>query len=859
MSIQEEIIQWSQSQPAWRQNVIAKLARAESIDDFEVKAIAQGLVAGTIELTGRPAQVHDFASGQVTAKRVVLTAVGDLLNVNALQPGQTMTFSEQGLTVIYGDNASGKSGYARLIKSAVGARHDEPILPHAFDPSAGTGQEATISYKVDDQLFEEKWPVADTSILRQIHFYDEHCGDVYVESDTEVTYRLSILKLFDDLVIVSDRVARQIEQLLADNQADASALPRLEGDTTSAVFISKFSRTTTTDEIDAVCDLPEEAEDRLATLIAEGNRLRATNPDAERRRLQIAASSLDELASGLEEIGRLLGPAAQAAALRAAEDAQNLRHAATVASSQDFSDEPLAGVGSASWRALWSAAEAYVREEVPAQEFPATRFDDRCPLCQQELGGDASDRMRRFHEFIHNETEKNAAAAEAKLQNVRRELAALATSSSDWTAAITYLEANANPTAEAVTQALAAGALAKTRLAEHLNGAPGVELTEVSIPDINAIRALAESLRRQADDIDSSAFQQKLRDIDREKLELEHKSVLAKVKPDLLKERERLIERKKIQNAQSTVNTRAITTKATDLTRQYVTTAMADRFTRESHSLKLERLMLGDRGGSKAKHRHRPELIGTSGAHRPRAVLSEGEQTALGLAGLFTEVYFDDSKSTLVLDDPVSSLDHERRAHVADRLAELAKERQIIVFTHDLSFVGYLAKAAKNKDVHLEERVIERNAMREPGFIGSEHPWKAKDVPKRLGDLEAELARIKKERGSWSEEEYTEKVGAWAGKLSQTWERIIRNDVVNPVVDRATTEVQPKMVKLLARITDDDNRDFQEGYSKVSEWATRHDQSEDKNTVPPTIEELEVEWRRARDWYKKVKGYKQSP
>ena len=37
-------------------------------------------------------------------------------------------------------------------------------------------------------------------------------------------------------------------------------------------------------------------------------------------------------------------------------------------------------------------------------------------------------------------------------------------------------------------------------------------------------------------------------------------------------------------------------------------------------------------------------------------VLSEGEQTALGLAGLLTEVEYDESKSAVALDDPVSSL-----------------------------------------------------------------------------------------------------------------------------------------------------------------------------------------------------------
>lgn len=615
LSIQEEIIQWSKGQPVWRQNVIAKLVRGEPIADDEIEVIATGLVDGTIELTTQPVQVHDFSTGQAEAKRVSLTSIGDLRNVNALRPGETLTFDENGLTVIYGDNGSGKSGYARLIKSAVGARHDEQVLPHAFDPVAGSEQEATISYKVDDQPYQEKWPVDDTSILRQIHFYDEHCGDVYVESDTEVKFRLSILKLFDDLVAVTERVSRRIEQLLIDNQGRATALPRLAGNTASTEFIAKFSSATTVAEINAICNLPDGSDERLAALVNEGNRLRATNPESERRRLQTASVSLNALASGLEEIHRLLGPVAQGTAVDILEDAVSLRQAATVASAQDFSDEPIAGVGSATWRALWSAAEAYVAEEIPATEFPSTNDGARCPLCQQALDGDASERIRRFHHFVHNETEKNAKDAEVKLGTLQREITALDTSSSDWAAATTYLDTNDTVTAEAVKRSLAAAAVAKARLTERLSGAPGVELADVVLPDIATLKELAKSLKEQSDSIDSTVFQKQLTDTDSEKVELEHKSVLAQVKADLLKERERLIERKKIESVASKVSTRGVTTKATDLTRQYVTSAMADRFTRESQSLKLERLKLGDRGGSKAKQRQRPELIGTSGAH----------------------------------------------------------------------------------------------------------------------------------------------------------------------------------------------------------------------------------------------------
>jgi wobble nucleotide-excising tRNase len=88
--------------------------------------------------------------------------------------------------------------------------------------------------------------------------------------------------------------------------------------------------------------------------------------------------------------------------------------------------------------------------------------------------------------------------------------------------------------------------------------------------------------------------------------------------------------------------------------------------------------------------------------------LSEGEQNALGLSGFFTEAVFDPSKSAIIFDDPVTSLDHVRRDKVAERLAQLAQDRQVVVFTHDVAFTGDLAAAAESEGVALIERAVER-------------------------------------------------------------------------------------------------------------------------------------------------------
>jgi hypothetical protein len=65
------------------------------------------------------------------------------------------------------------------------------------------------------------------------------------------------------------------------------------------------------------------------------------------------------------------------------------------------------------------------------------------------------------------------------------------------------------------------------------------------------------------------------------------------------------------------------------------------------------------------------------------------------------------------------------------------------------------------------------------------------------------------------------------------------------------------MVKVLARFSDEDHREFDGSYSRASQWAKRHDKSAIINYVAPDIDKLDEELRFVEKWLKRVRGYQQ--
>lgn len=851
MTAYDDVLHWADSRPWWQQKVLARIIAGDTFEKQDYEDIARSLMEEP-ESPPEGGWFSNLTPPQATRDESVrIVKVRDLANVNRLASGQELTFDPDGLTVVYGNNGSGKSGYARVISSMVGARRQEEILPDVFANGSGAPS-GKVVFKVGDS---EKIAVLGQPTdpdLKRVAFYDEHCGDSYLTTEAEISYRPSAVRLLEDLTAVCIGVSQVIEAWKQE-KSRSGQLPQVDPGGSAAEFLHNLSASTTDDDIKAATQCPSDIDEQLDAQKSITARLRVSNPTLEKARLIETSNALTMIANHLETLEAKTGEQAEKRFAVLVEKAESARKAADLASQRTFENDPLPEVGSSVWKVLWDAAESYSNVVYPNHSFPNTSDGAVCVLCQQQLDADATDRLVRFQQFVVDMTAEEARRAQHQVDEARDELKKWSNTPTDVSEAVIKLELKEYSNAQklrSILEALQTRALA-------LVAGESTDSVDVTTT-VATLRRDATTHRNQADGVNSEGFAKNLAEAEAQELRL-HDQIAMRDGWQLIEaECTRLQTINEFDRKLSETNTHSITKKVGELTRAYVTQEADEFFTREARNLGLEQVRFNATKARQGTQLHKADLQGARTGTKLTDVLSEGEQTSLGFVGFLTEAHFDASKSALIFDDPVSSLDHMKRNLIARRIVELAKDRQVVVFTHDVAFTTLLHKAAKQCNVSYTTRGIERRRKAEPGYTTEHHPWTAKDSGQRVDALRQEVAALRRNEGGMSEEEYQRETEHIAGHMSQTWERIISQVIAEPLVDFASLEVRVQKLRIIGRVTEEDVKTFDDSYSRISGWASRHDRHPELNYVPPTVEELQTEIEVIADWLKRVKKYQGS-
>ena len=737
MAIYEEVLEWAGRLPLWRQDALRRLCvqGAWTEEDLsEILDLAKQHHGFPSALQPAP-QPIGFAAEHFPAeanqdRTVVLRALHSLTNVGKIPSDQVLEFQSQGLTIVYGGNGAGKSGYARVLKQSCRARSPGAVYADAY---AANYQQlipsAAIDFSLDGAPEQTIWSgqpgVVPRPELRGISVFDGDCARHYLQSREAATFQPSALTYLQQLANGLNQVLRpRVQNEIAGLATDVTPFNVIPADTEAGRTVHPIGPTTDLTRAGELAILTPDEQAERARLPQE---ISEADPTARATNLDNAATRVDELANTIAAAAIVVSDDALDAKLQAHRtlvDAEVAERAASALLQAGDATQLLPGTGQGPWATLFNAAREYsMGTAYPGEVFPVTDDGAVCVLCQQELNPEAQDRLQRFNHYIRDRAAGAAQTARDAWQQIVHDVGQ---------ASVAFVVApNMQDGLRARVAALPDDIQAyqedlvarlqwlRTAVADgewperpgYRGPGPAASLHQVA----EALRAEAARMRANMDAEALAAKKLRLKELEARQLLSEHIQGIARVI-------ESLARRARLQSCLDDIAaTRPMTTLASQLGRAYVSEALAGRMNEELSRLNLRYIQAGIYSqGDAGSVRLGIQLQGCQLG--PHQVLSEAEQRMCSLAFFFAELHQSGSTSGIVFDDPVSSLDHSHRTAVARRIVEESATRQVIVFTHDAVFFGELLTLCQDADRVPGVRSISYRAEG-PGYVDAGLPY----------------------------------------------------------------------------------------------------------------------------------------
>jgi energy-coupling factor transporter ATP-binding protein EcfA2 len=848
MPILNDIIDWVESKPVFWQVAIDRLIRNNELtnnDITELKEICKvdyGLSEFDFDEVDFD-DLRDFANNSTSSDDVILSKISNVDNVNALSKTSELEFASKGLTIVYGDNGSGKSSYVSILKHACNTRGHKPkINDNLYDPACfGNDKKADIEYTIDGANFYTVNLVneqVNDSVLKSVDVFDTFSANHYIEGEDEIAFIPQGLSIVEKLAIDIKRVESELNSELlspALKEFDYSLLD-VSDCSTAKTFLTNLNAETKLDELRAESIWNSTKDSRVEQLNKEIDKLKGTDPKKNLKENEEKIKRFEILEKKFQTLENNLIGEALLELKKTINNFVTTSEALMESSEKAFSELPIEGVGNSSWKLLWESARKFYNESTETENFPELNGDSNCPLCLQNLGEDAKNRFTSFESFVKNDIQKKYDEASDKFNLATENLNRLDFSLEEQKPTTVELDELIDDYSQSQTQYLELLSGQKDYLKGLFEAKKAVEsiaTVEIENTPKILIQRVIKTLKNTNEKLKVLSIEEDLKLLDKELNQLKGEKKIFDFKSKLGREIYRQKKIKLLNKCIGKCTTRTITTHSNELAIKYISQNLKQNFKTELAKLgfkniKIETETKGQRG--KQYHYLRLDEQNAKGISL-KDVLSEGEHRCISLATFLSELSISEHKSAVIFDDPVSSLDHKWRNKISNRIVEEALERQVIVFTHDITFLIMIQEHSNKLNCDLDIKSLTRK-KKETGLIASNPPWDALSVGKRIGLLKDAYQKLEKTERTESEEIYKEQAKILYGRLRETWERFIEEVFLNGAIQRFGRAIQTQRLSKIVDLTNDDYSLVDTNMSKCSTYFIGHD------TAGTLIEEM---------------------
>ncbi|PMQ18401.1 AAA family ATPase [Janthinobacterium sp. AD80] len=846
MALLDEILTWSKADlKPWQQDAARRLFQqtltTTALDDLY--AMMKESV-GLPDPNNRKPEPLDQQHLPVTATKddaVVLTALRDVKNVNRLAASQILSFAPKGLTVIYGGNGSGKSGYARVLKRACRSRDSsEDVRPNAMSKaSAALIPQASFEIQLGGKSSTVIWQKgkASPAELATVAVFDTHCARAYLDQQQEIAYLPFGLDVVENLAqIVLPKILEKLNAEILATVTTKESFNHLVGTTKVGALLSALSEKTTVSDVDALAQMNADDTRKMVDL---EKTLNESDPNAKAKELKLAAARMTGLKTKIESATAWVKDESIQKLRTMDMETQTALAAEIAAATALRSGEALLpGTGDIIWKTLFQAAKEFsIDAAYPGKDFPHIHDDSQCVLCQQKIEPDAAARMQRFEAYVQENVAKVAndkrSACAAALTKIRSVVLAL-----DLDDAL--IEELNQLDIAVVAEINAFDALVQSRRTwllaaqeKHSWDNPPAFPVDPCI----RLKTLAESLTAQEKIYEQATDDKQKLVLKAELEELKARAALTPHRQAIIDLIERMRIKSLLNKCKNDLKTKPISDKAKEFASNAVTAPLRAALKEEFEALGVSALMPKlSESVERGKMKHKLELDLEIQA-QIREILSEGEQRSIALGSFLAELRTGGHGGGIVFDDPVSSLDHFRRQNVAQRLVLEAKARQVIIFTHDTSFLGDLQDLIQKTNIdHIIHHLEWEGEF--SGKISTGLPWLHQTFKGRIDELEQAQSKLAKSWPQYPNDEQSAAMRTQYSKARATIERSIQDIVFNGVVVRYRDWIKVGDLHKVVGFDAKECSEIERLHKICCDVIDGHDSSSGKNAPVPSAADL---------------------
>ena len=355
-AVLEQIRDWANGLKYWEQATLEKIAAGLKFTDRDYQELATlwEQDAGLAVIPSqRPQHRFSSESGSGTRRpKCRLLRLYNLTDINALPQGQELPFCPQ-LTLIFGANGAGKTGYARPLGCAAFARGDREVLPNAEDDKSGAMPSASIDVIIDghDGPVKLDWQTGRRCPeLSGFYVFDAESVDVHLVGQNAMSVTPSALGLLTMLADETDEVRRRIRSVIDQRNASHTFSNLFQGDSVVSRLVANLGPETDLALLNKWASMTEAEYIELTRLESEVAQLRLQTIAQRLRMKRQELSDLEGLLQRLRDAAKATDQDSIADAEKLIRTLQESRRVADQFGAHHFACEPFTQIGSGIWR-----------------------------------------------------------------------------------------------------------------------------------------------------------------------------------------------------------------------------------------------------------------------------------------------------------------------------------------------------------------------------------------------------------------------------------------------------------------------------------------------------------------------------